>query len=82
MVKCGIKLGEHDVVVTAWAEHCQGPGWANFPICVLIRDRWDGKLRIEYIQPEHQTKELNMLHQFTRIPTSYLVREVEKALER
>ena len=46
-----------DVIVVAWAETCKGPGWANTPIWLIVRDK-DGRLRQEAIQPENQTAEM------------------------
>ena len=44
-------------IVTAWAEFVSGPGWANSPVWVLVREP-AGALRIECLQPEAQTEEI------------------------
>lgn len=46
---------KHDTIIVAWAEYAAGPGWANAPVWVLVRDRRDGRLRQECLQPEEQT---------------------------
>lgn len=51
-------LGEHDHIVTAWAEHCEGPGWSNRLVSVLVRNAADGKHRVVYLQPEEQSEEM------------------------
>ena len=47
-------LRKHEHIVTAWAEHAAGPGWANLPLWLLIQDG-DGKLRIDWLQPDEQS---------------------------
>jgi len=44
-------------IVAAWAEFVSGPGWANSPVWVLVREP-AGALRIECLQPEAQTEEI------------------------
>lgn len=48
-------------IVTAWAESASGPGWANQPVWVLVRERC-GKLRIECLQPDEQSRDIHTLY--------------------
>ena len=44
-------------VVTAWAEHCSGPGWSNSVVWVILRDG-DGRLTQECLQPGDATSDM------------------------
>lgn len=44
---------EGDSIITAYAESCSGPGWANSPVWVIVADG-NRKLRQECIQPSEQ----------------------------
>ena len=47
-------------LVSAWAERCSGPGWANYVIWTL----WQlpsGLLSMSAIQPQEQTDEMRTL---------------------
>lgn len=48
-------------VVTAYAERAAGPGWANSPIWVIVRDG-DKRLHQICIQPEERTAHLHYLY--------------------
>lgn len=61
------ELGENEYVVTAYAERASGPGWANQPIWVIIRDRTTSQMREWCIQPEDQTEEMMTLYPFSEI---------------
>lgn len=56
-----INLKSHDHILTAYAESAAGPGWANYPVWVIIRDA-SGKLREECIQPSEQTVRMEYLY--------------------
>lgn len=56
------KLGEHDVVITAYAEPAVGPGWANQPVWVVVRSRLDGTIRQICLQPFEQSAEMLYLY--------------------
>lgn len=56
-----LRLDPDDHVVTAWAEHAGGPGWANQPVWVLVRSR-TGHLRIECLQPNEQPGTMQILY--------------------
>jgi len=57
-----IKLTEHDSIITAFAEAAHGPGLANQPIWVVVRNRLDGSIRIECIQPSEASAEVLNLY--------------------
>ena len=63
-------------IVTAWAEPAAGPGWANRPLWVLIRDG-DGKLRVECIQPADQTVDMHILYSVSAAVHAQMTRAVE-----
>jgi hypothetical protein len=59
-----MKLNKNDIVITAYAESCNGPGWANSPIWIIVQDETN-KLRKECLQPEEQTKEMRLLYKIS-----------------
>lgn len=52
-----MKINDGDYIVTAWAEPASGPGWANRPVWVLVRNR-NGEHRVECLQPSEHTEEM------------------------
>lgn len=54
-------ISSTDQIVTVFTEPASGPGWANSPLCVIVRDE-NGELRKEYLQPEEQTKDMRILY--------------------
>ena len=54
-------MSDRQTVVTAFAESCSGPGWANNPVWVVLKDG-DGKLSLDAIQPENQTDTMCALY--------------------
>lgn len=54
-------MKDKPAVVTAWAEPCAGPGWANKPVWVLLRDK-NNVLSIRCIQPEDQPDAMRVLY--------------------
>ena len=63
--KPSFTLGPGDSVLTAFAERCGGPGWANMPIWIVIRAQsptgGGDRLRVEAIQPDEATPTLMTL---------------------
>ena len=55
------KISPSDKIVTAWGESASGPGWANSPIWVIVRDA-TGNLREECFQPKEQTAAMQILY--------------------
>lgn len=53
------------VVVAAWAETADGPGWANEPIWYLTRETNTGKLQLECLQPGEHTAEMHTLYKIS-----------------
>jgi len=56
-----MKLNERERIEVAWSEDCNGPGWSNQIIWVLIRDG-SGTLRLDSIQPSERTEYMAALH--------------------
>jgi len=69
------KLEVGETIVTAYAEKANGPGWANKPLWVIVRDR-NQNLREECIQPEKQTKEMHMMYEISEAVHKRMVYEV------
>lgn len=55
-----MRLEEDDTIVTAWAEKASGPGWYNPLVWVLVRSG-SGRIRIDSLQPEEQSREIRTL---------------------
>lgn len=73
-------LGEHDVVVAAWAEPAQGPGWSNQPTWVLIRSRLDGTLRLEGLQPGEASADVLKLYAISAVVSAQFTGAVNDCL--
>jgi hypothetical protein len=74
-----LNLAKTEYIITAYGANCAGPGWANSPIFVVIRDGATGKIRETAIQPEDQTKEMVDIFAFSALAHSRmtgLVREL------
>jgi len=71
---------KHDCVIAAWCEHAAGPGWANSPVFVVVKDRRDGTHRIECLQPEEQTFVMSVIFGICAQSHNILVSEVEKCV--
>jgi len=54
-------LGKDDYLVTAYPQYCAGPGWANTPVWLIIKNNESGKLREECIQPNEFSKDMHLL---------------------
>jgi hypothetical protein len=54
-------IDEGDTIITAFAESASGPGWANYPIWVVVRDSF-GDIREECIQMDEQTYKMLYLY--------------------
>ncbi len=74
-----MRLNEGDVVVTAWAESCAGPGWANSPVRVVVA-RANGNLDEVWIQPDEQTATMRTLFPVSEYATRALTAEARKVL--
>jgi hypothetical protein len=70
-------LEPEDQVVTVYAEPASGPGWSNTPLWVVVRNRMEGRLRMECVQPEFQTDVMHTLYPISAVVQRQLVREVE-----
>lgn len=72
-------MNEH--IVTAYAESADGPGWANAPIWVIIRQE-DGTLCWECIQPKDQTAEMVILYKVSQAAHQSMVAAVRVGWKR
>lgn len=73
-----LRPGEH--VVCAFAERAAGPGWANAPIWVIVRDV-NGEMRLECLQPIEQTNEMLVLYNVSNEVHGLMKSLAEKALK-
>lgn len=75
-------LKERDRIIAAFAERASGPGWANQPIWVLVRDGDNSDLRLECIQPDEQTAEMAYLYDVSVAAHSAMTSAVVTAINR
>ncbi len=76
-----MKLKKGERVITAYAERASGPGWANAPIWVIIRNV-DGSLRQTAIQPDGQTAAMQHLYGVSEQAHLGMTSEARMKLER
>lgn len=74
-------LGPHDHIVTAFADYAAGPGWANTPVHVIVRDG-NGKLREEYLQPNEQSAEIRTLFAVSAATHQTMANAVKRSLKK
>lgn len=75
-----MKLNPGDTIVTAYAQHASGPGWANQPVWVIVRDR-SGDLREECIQPADQGHRTYVLYPVAAAMHRAFVSAIENDME-
>lgn len=75
-----MKLGKHDHVIAAFAEPASGPGWANMPVWVFVRDAQDGSIRRECMQPDEQSEEIAILYRTCAAAHAAMTAAVTRAL--
>ena len=75
-------LDPTDHIVGAWAERAAGPGWANSLIWVCVRSSLDGRIRVEAMQPEEQTREIATLFGVACAVSDELIAQVRSAVRR
>lgn len=73
-------LGARDTIVAAYAEGAAGPGWANQPVWLVVRDG-DGNLRMECLQPDEQSSEMLMLYPFSQLAHNSMTGAARRLLE-
>lgn len=76
-----IKLKEHDHIVCAYAQRAAGPGWANAPLWVIIKDG-NGNLRQECLQPEEQGERIIWMYDVAASIHSAMVAALNLLLKR
>lgn len=72
-----MNLTEHEHIITAFADSASGPGWANHPIWVIVRDKNTGVIRQECIQPDEQTDEMEILYKVSQVAHRAMTNAVE-----
>jgi hypothetical protein len=82
MARNRLRIGEHERIVTAFAEPASGPGWANRPILVVIQRRGTNEYRLEYIQPIDQNAEMLTLYPFSGMANRHMTAAVERDVVR
>lgn len=71
---------EQDIILTAYAQTCSGPGWSNSVIVAVIQSRGTPKYRVEYIQPEDQTRDMVVLFAAAAAINKAMIAAVDAAL--
>lgn len=64
-----------DRIVTAWAEHCDGPGWRNDIVWILVQPR-NGELRIESVQADEQDTRIRHLFRLNALASAEMLAAV------
>jgi len=72
-------LNEGDRIVTAYAEHADGPGWSNRPLYIIVRNQ-SGELREECLQPEEQGAEVAAFYDIAAVVNKEVVGAVRRKL--
>ncbi|MFA5053545.1 MAG: hypothetical protein WC565_05785 [Parcubacteria group bacterium] len=75
-----LQLDDGDYIVTAWAESCSGPGWANQLVNVLVLGR-NGKLRMGALQPHEQTADMQSVFRYSAMAAEDMRRAVSAKLK-
>lgn len=75
------RISPDEYVVTAWAETAAGPGWSNSLVLALVCKRGTTDYRIEYLQPDEQTKEMCVLFSTVAAATAAMTRAAKLALD-
>lgn len=65
-----------DTVVCAYAEPAAGPGWANSPVWVIVRDERH-VLREVCLQPQDQSREMRLFYSMSSNVNGMMVKFVE-----
>jgi len=68
-----------DMLVTAWASREGGPGWANWPIWVLVHDA-AMRYRVVAIQPTEHSPDMKALLDVSRAASDSMTRAVRRYL--
>jgi len=76
-----LKLQQGERIISAYAESCAGPGWANSPVWVIVLNT-SGKLRQECVQPEEQTTEMHTLYHISSAAHVSMTKAVRELVKR
>lgn len=75
-------IGEYEHVICAYAQHANGPGWANGPLWYIVRNKQTGVLREECLQPNEQSIGLHLVYNIAEGVHRVLTSEIEKLVKR
>lgn len=76
-----LRLKEGDYIRAVMPESAAGPGWANTPLYVIVRDG-NGKLREECLQPREQPRDVMLLFGIVEKVQAAMLSILEAALFR
>ena len=76
--KFTIRLDENEIIETAFAERCSGPGWSTSPIWVIIRNTVTQKMRTEAIHAANHSLEMSVLFSVSAAAHAGMKAAVEK----
>ena len=60
-----MKFQKNDIIITAFAEDCSGPGWSNQIIWVIVSNK--GELRTECIHPDERNERMAWLFDCSQV---------------
>lgn len=72
-------IKKDDYIVTAYAQRAAGPGWANSPLWVIVRDSGH-KMREECLQPREQSPEIWALYHISEAVHNAMIHAVRQTL--
>lgn len=76
------KLEKDEYIVAVNPEKCDGPGWSNYLIWVIIGKNGSNDLRQASIQPDDFTKEINILFDICRVINKELIYRINLAFNK
>lgn len=74
-------MTKDDYIITAYAERASGPGWANSPVWIIVRDG-NGIIRQECLQPDEQSAEVLALYEVSAAAHRSMIAAVERCVKR
>jgi hypothetical protein len=73
-------LNEGATIVTAWCEHCKGPGWVNDIVWVILRTQQGELVQESVFDTAHLNSSIRTIFNISHHTTVSLVNEIERAL--
>jgi hypothetical protein len=75
-----MRLKKDESVVTAYAQPANGPGWANRPVWVVVRKNGTDDYRLECIQPDEHSVEMQCLYSIAALVQGQMTKAAERLL--